>query len=138
MCVCDNADYFYEHIDKQLEEFGLKDPPGNALHSRDLVDIIEGYKGRGYGLSTDEELGIYHENEGFTSSLYTTLKIINILSLTAQLLEISTQTGIPLDPVYTFKGVRGLIAELQKNPGRFKGKRILYIHTGTYGRDFQQ
>ena len=52
------------------------------------------------------------------------------LSYIAQLIQLSTQIGLPLDPVYTFKGVRGLIAELQKNPGRFKGKRILFIYTG--------
>ena len=48
----------------------------------------------------------------------------------AQLVEIVSQTGISLDPVYTLKGVRGILGEMEKNPGRFAGKRILYIHTG--------
>ena len=48
----------------------------------------------------------------------------------AQLLEISSQTGIILDPVYSLKGVRGMLTELKQNPKRFKGNRILYIHTG--------
>ena len=47
-------------------------------------------------------------------------------------MEISSQTGIVLDPVYTLKGVRGMLTELKKNPNRFKGNRILYIHTGNF------
>ena len=57
--MCDNADYFHGHIDETLEELGLsQDTEGRpAVKSREIIDIIEGYKGRGYGLSTDEELG---------------------------------------------------------------------------------
>ena len=47
-------------------------------------------------------------------------------------LEVSRQTGIILDPVYTVKAVKGLLAEMRDNPERFKGRRILYIHTGSY------
>lgn len=57
--MCDNADYFHGHIDEQLALFGLTDSSGKPPQSRDLVDIIEGYKGRGYGISTEEELGIH-------------------------------------------------------------------------------
>lgn len=46
------------------------------------------------------------------------------------ILEISTTTGILLDPVFNIKGIRGMLAEMSNNPGRFKGRRILYIHTG--------
>ena len=48
----------------------------------------------------------------------------------AQLVDIATKTGISLDPVYTLKGVRGLLKELEVNPQRFAGRRILYVHTG--------
>ncbi len=48
----------------------------------------------------------------------------------AQLVALVTGTGISLDPVYTLKGVRGMLAEMDINPARFQGKRILYIHTG--------
>lgn len=48
----------------------------------------------------------------------------------AQLVEVVTKTGVSLDPVYSLKGVRGLLSELGKNPQRFAGRRILYIHTG--------
>lgn len=58
VCVCDDADYFYQHVDEQLHCLGLiEGANGTPLRARDMVDIIEGYKGQGYGKSTDEELG---------------------------------------------------------------------------------
>ena len=58
MCVCDSADLFYQHIETQLEAFGLtEDTQGRPIKARDLVDIVDGYKGLGYGKSTEEELG---------------------------------------------------------------------------------
>lgn len=51
--------------------------------------------------------------------------------ITEQLVNIAATTGIVLDPTYTLKGVQGLLGEMEKNPTRFKGKRILHIHTGT-------
>ena len=47
-----------------------------------------------------------------------------------QLVSIAATTGVVLDPTYTLKGVQGLLGEMEKNPARFKGKRILHIHTG--------
>ena len=56
--MCDNAEYFHGHIDKHLKLFGLTtNAEGKPLCSRDIVDVIEGYKGQGYGISTEEELG---------------------------------------------------------------------------------
>jgi len=49
---------------------------------------------------------------------------------TAQLTAIMCSTGVSLDPCYTLKGVRGMLGEMQTNPARFKGRRILYLHTG--------
>jgi thiamine pyrophosphate-dependent acetolactate synthase large subunit-like protein len=57
VCVCDNAEYFHGQIDQHLKLYGLTTgAEGKPLYSRDIVDIIEGYKGRGYGVNTDEEL----------------------------------------------------------------------------------
>ena len=42
----------------------------------------------------------------------------------------SSATGIVLDHVYTVKTVIGMLTEMKTNPSRFKGRRILYIHTG--------
>ncbi len=59
VCVCDNEDYFYQHVDEQLGTLGLtQDREGRPLRAKDLVDIIDGYKGLGYGKSTEEELGL--------------------------------------------------------------------------------
>ena len=61
VCVCDQAKYFYDHIDDHLKMLGLSDAGGTVgktLKAADLINIIDGYKGRGYSLSTDEELGL--------------------------------------------------------------------------------
>ena len=47
------------------------------------------------------------------------------------IIKISRTTGILVDPVYNVKAIRGMLTEMKNNPGTFKGKRILYIHTGT-------
>ena len=47
-------------------------------------------------------------------------------------MEISRTTGIMVDPVYKVKAIRGMLHKTETNSGRFKGHRILYIHTGEY------
>ena len=39
-----------------------------------------------------------------------------------------------VDPVYNIKAIRGMLHEMVNNPGRFKGHKILYIHTGKYNK----
>ena len=60
--MCDDAAHFHDAIDGILVKLGLSKAVGEegrkGVLSRDIVDIIEGYKGQGYGLSTDEELGL--------------------------------------------------------------------------------
>ena len=51
-----NTTYIHKCIDQQLSAFGLT-ADGKPLSSHDVVDIIEGYQGLGYGVNTDEELG---------------------------------------------------------------------------------
>ena len=51
MNVCDNAAYFYEKINEDLRMGGLD------VQADDIIDIIEGYKGKGYTISSHEELG---------------------------------------------------------------------------------
>ena len=41
-----------------------------------------------------------------------------------------SESGIVLDRVYTGKSVYGLMNELQSCPQRFKGNKIMWIHTG--------
>ncbi|KAM7432045.1 hypothetical protein ABFA07_017465 [Porites harrisoni] len=96
--VSDNAAYFYNKINEDLRRGGID------VKAEDIIDIIDGYKGGGYGVSTQHEL----EN----------------------IIEISRTTGILVDPVYNIKAIRGMLSEMKNNPCRFKGKRVLYIHTG--------
>ncbi|CAH3176801.1 unnamed protein product, partial [Porites evermanni] len=79
---------------------------GIDVKAEDIIDIIGGYKGGGYGVSTQHELG------GYTL--------------------ISRTTGILVDPVYNIKAIRGMLTEMTNNLGRFKGKRIHDIHTGQF------
>jgi len=96
--VCDDAEYFYNIINKIFLE------SGSSYKGEDLVDIIEGYKGIAYGVSTEQEL--------------------------EWICKLSKETGIIFDPVYTGKAIYGLKQELHNNPKRFQGKRILFLHTG--------
>ncbi len=79
--------------------------------SKDEIKIIDGYVGRGYALSTPEELKF----------------IIRLAQL----------EGIILDNVYTGKAMFGLVNEIKK--GTFKdAKNILFIHTGGMFELFSQ
>ena len=49
--VCDNAAYLYQKINEDLRMGGLD------VQAEDIIDIIEGYKGKGYAISSQEELG---------------------------------------------------------------------------------
>ena len=51
--VSDNAAYFYTKINEDLRTGGLD------VAAEDVIDIIDGYKGRGYSLSTQDELRRY-------------------------------------------------------------------------------
>ena len=57
VCVCDEAKYFYSEVNGYLKEFGLTDN-GTPIDSSKIMDLIDGYKGEGYALSTDEELSM--------------------------------------------------------------------------------
>ena len=50
--VCDDAKYFHGHCNEMLQTVGL-----NGVRSEDILHVIDGHKGLGYGLSTQEELG---------------------------------------------------------------------------------
>lgn len=97
--VCDDKTYFHNHIDSTLQKLGILD-----VKSRDIINIIDGYKGYGYGITTPDDVSMIR--------------------------EVAYKTGIFLDPVYTGKSMKGLVHELNSNLNIFRGRRILYIHTG--------
>jgi len=70
---------------------------------RDKVIVEDGYVGQGYGIPTDG-----------------TIEAISLLAQTE---------GILLDPVYSGKGMAGLIDLVRKGVFR-KGEKILFLHTG--------
>ena len=57
--------------------------------------------------------------------------IITFNKTAENIIEISRTTGVLVDPVYNIKAIRGMLTEMKNNPERFKGKRVLYVHTGT-------
>lgn len=88
----------YELVKKWESKYGIE-----VKISKEDIKIIDGYVGRGYGLSRPEERE--------------TIKFV------------ARKEGVLLDPVYTGKSMHGLIQEIKK--GRFKkGEKILFIHTG--------
>ena len=69
------------------------------------------------------------------STVYTGILLSRLISFClfsplVELVDIMSKTAVPLDPVYTLKGVRGMLGELRDNRAAFSGNRILYIHTG--------
>lgn len=100
--VCDDEEYFIRKIgsiiDKATKRFDI--PLSKGFRN---INIIDGYVGKGYGLSS--------------------IKEIELICKVAQL------EGIFLDPVYTGKAMMGLFDQIRK--GKFgKGEKILFIHTG--------
>lgn len=99
--VCDDAPYFKRKIAAirdGMTKYGL--PP---LSDPEALEVIDGYQGRGYGLTTPEEQ-----------------KWIQ---------DFCRREGILLDPCYTGKAFRGLDQELRS--GKLpRGSRVLFLHTG--------
>lgn len=102
--VCDTAEFFKEKVEEIIKE------SKEYLNEKDLkkvksenMDIIDGYVGEGYALSTKEELNF--------------------------IWDLAKKEGVILDPVYTGKAMFGLHNEIKK--GSFKNsKNILFVHTG--------
>ncbi|KAL3628945.1 hypothetical protein CASFOL_027991 [Castilleja foliolosa] len=82
---------------------GLLDGLQAGVCSRDIVDIRNAI-GLGYAMNTQEEL--------------TFVK------------EIAQATGVVLDPVYSGKAAYGLMRDMADNPGKWEGRKVLFIHTG--------
>lgn len=67
------------------------------------IEALDGFLGRGYALSTKEELEFIR--------------------------KVARDEGVLVDPVYTGKALFGLYQTVKKNRDAF-GKRVLFIHTG--------
>ncbi len=101
--VCDDRDYFVNAIGNICEK-AIADYQIEVDFSRERdIEILDGYVGRGYGLSQPAELEL--------------------------LTETARTEGIFFDPVYTGKAFLGMVRELKNNPTCF-GERVIFIHTG--------
>lgn len=100
--VCDDEEYFKKQIEKVIKE-SLSYIDATFKFIKEEIKIIDGYVGRGYALSRQEEIEFIH--------------------------ELAKLEGVILDPVYTGKAMYGLANEIKK--GNFKSyNNILFIHTG--------
>ena len=121
--VCDDADYFYQHIAKIAYEMGFIVPDrhtddDNSSPTRTIEQYIRRHlmihqgKGRGYGQSTKEELDF--------------------------IIKFAQDTGVVLDPVYTGKALYNFFLCMQQqsnditmqNTNEINHQNILFWHTG--------
>lgn len=105
--VCDSPDIFYGHIEEVAASLGLD--PASYGSVREWIHLYSG-NGIGYAKSTTEEL--------------------------QYLIEVSSTSGVILDPVYSGKALYYFAKQVVKqHPDRFRpGQSILFIHTGgTFG-----
>ena len=102
MAVCDDTLYFQNAVEKiSLDAIKLIDLKLDIDKSE--VEINDKYVGIGYALSTEEELKF--------------------------IADLAALEALVLDPVYTGKAMKGLIAEIEN--GNLKDSdNILFIHTG--------
>jgi D-cysteine desulfhydrase len=102
--VCDDRSYFVnaigEIVEQLVTEHGAK---LGSPFSRDAIEILDGFVGRGYGLSRPEEL--------------------------TAMIALARQTGLVLDPVYTGKAWYGMIETLRRD-SRTLGERVVFLHSG--------
>lgn len=97
--VWGDSNYFYGHAKMTLEDAGIYN-----INPADIIDVIDGHVGEGYGLSD--------------------------AALRQFCIKSASETGIILDRVYTGKAVYGLMHEVKNNPDRFLGDKIMFVHTG--------
>ena len=102
VAVCDDAAYFQAAVDRISAE-ATDRWPGLPRVRADEVHVVEGYKGRGYALSTAEE--------------------------EADIASVARTSGLILDPVYTGKAFRALLCE----PQRFGPRPLFVHTGGIFG-----
>ncbi|KAI0507714.1 hypothetical protein KFK09_013842 [Dendrobium nobile] len=82
---------------------GLLDGLQAGVDMHNIVNIQDA-KGLGYAISTAEELQFVKDT--------------------------AAETGVILDPVYSGKAAYALLKDISANPTKWKGRKILFIHTG--------
>ena len=98
--MCDTPDYFYDVVQSHLDDLGA---PPDANNARDLVTVVQA-RGAGYAVTRPEEA--------------------------ETLASVAAASGVVLDPVYTNKAVHAWLADVAARPNEWRGKRVLFLHTG--------
>jgi D-cysteine desulfhydrase len=101
--VCDDRAYFVQRIQEIGEDLARRYPLVPGAVAEEEIELLDGYVGRGYALSTPDEL--------------------------RAIVGLCREEGVMLDPVYTGKAFRGMCDVLKKDP-KALGRRILFLHTG--------
>ena len=101
IAVCDDESYFRAIVDRISKDAAKRFGTPNL--EPDDYGVISGYQGRGYALSTEEELTF--------------------------LTETARRDGLVLDPVYTGKAFRGMV-DLCRHQPALLGNDVTFIHTG--------
>ena len=102
VAICDDAPTFQALVAAISEEASTRWPVLPRVPAED-VQVVEGYKGRGYGLSTEDEL--------------------------TDIAAVARATGLVLDPVYSGKAFRALLHE----PDRFGDRPLFVHTGGIDG-----
>ena len=102
VAVCDDAAYFTNVVDRISAEASDRWPALPRVRANE-VTVVEGYKGRGYALSTAEEM--------------------------SDIESVARRSGLILDPVYTGKAFRPLLHD----PDRFGPRPLFVHTGGIFG-----
>ena len=99
--VCDNEEYFSGYIENIYKEMGFSEE--RAVEIASSIRFSQA-KGAGYAMSRKDEL--------------------------ETIAQVARDSCVVLDPVYTGKALHGLLRDIRENPEEFRGRRILFCHTG--------
>ncbi len=100
--VCDDEAYFVNRIYNIMQNMQKTFKLDLKISKKD-INIIDGYVGKGYGLSSQNEIDLIK--------------------------KVAVAEGIILDPIYTGKAMSGLADQIRKNKFT-KDENVLFIHTG--------
>ncbi|XP_072014127.1 uncharacterized protein [Amphiura filiformis] len=95
--------YAEKEMNTMFRYVGLHEADGSGPSIEDICHMTE-HLGAGYGKTTQEEIEF--------------------------LKNVAAQTGIVLGSTYSGKAAFHLVKQLNEQPEKFKGKKILFIHTG--------
>ncbi|MDH4020888.1 MAG: pyridoxal-phosphate dependent enzyme [Xanthomonadales bacterium] len=101
--ICDSAGYFEQRIQGLLADTNTRYADHGVDYIQESLNIHDGFVGSGYAVASDDDLRFYG--------------------------EIAREEGILLDPVYTGKAFRGMLALISEQPGEFS-ENIVFLHSG--------